>query len=63
MHTVVLHKSEITGLTAEGLLFFMCPGASIMRFESSALVLDIPAYTWTSLMANKLDLAAPIQKP
>jgi len=33
-------------------------GECIMRFESSALVLDIPAYTRTSLISNKLDPAA-----
>jgi hypothetical protein len=37
----------------------MCSGAAIMRFESSALMLDFPAYTRTSSMANKLDPAAP----
>jgi hypothetical protein len=55
MHTVVIHKSEVTDLITEGLLFLMCPGASIMRFETSAPVLDFPAYTRTSSIANKLD--------
>jgi hypothetical protein len=59
MHTVVLCKSEVTGLVTYGFSFLMCPGASIMRFEISALVLDFPAYTRTSSTANKLDPSVP----
>jgi hypothetical protein len=57
MHTVV-HKFEETDLITEGLLFLMCPGASIMRFETSSLVLDFPAHIRTSSMADKLEPAA-----
>jgi len=45
MHTVVLGQSEVTDLITEGLLFLMCTRASIMRFESSAILLDFPSYT------------------
>jgi hypothetical protein len=59
MHTVVLHKSEVTDLIREGSLFFMYPGSSIMRFEISALVLNLAAQTRTSSVAKKLETAAP----
>jgi hypothetical protein len=59
MPIFVLRKSEVSDLITEGLLFLMFPGASIMRFDSSALMLDFLAYLRNSSIANKLDPAAP----
>jgi len=44
MHIVAIPEKEVIDLTIEG-LWFMCMESSIMWFISSALVLDLTAYT------------------
>jgi len=44
MHFLDFHKSEVTDLI-RGFVIFMCVETSIMRSNSSDLVLDFTAYT------------------
>jgi hypothetical protein len=44
MHGVALRESEVTNFTRKGLLFLTCMKATILPFNSSALVLNFTAY-------------------
>jgi hypothetical protein len=45
MHVVALLESEVTDLIREDFPFFMCTEASIIQFNSPALVLNFTAHT------------------
>jgi hypothetical protein len=53
MHIVALREMEVTDLRQEGWSFLVWVEASIMRFNSSALVLNFTAYTKDFIHAQR----------
>jgi hypothetical protein len=45
IHSMALRESEVIDLIWEGFSFLVCAEASIIRLNSSALLLVFPAYT------------------